>query len=538
MFWLLTLPARRTIGIHRPTLPRAIRWSVVLGLLLLLLGEWSATAQSQTTPNPLRNKVASPISKAPAAEAVFDQPLSDDESELAARLAQAEAEIQALKQRLTTPENVFVAPASGAVPEETSSVFEQRFQALSHRFDELQAKISTPKIPSVEVHGVFQADAGWFGQNVASRKAVGDIQDGADFRRARLSANGALAENMNYFLQMDFAFQGRPTFTDLWFEVTKVPVVGNVRIGQWKQPFSLEVVSSFRYTTFAERSLLFQSFTPFRHIAVGFYDWAENERMTWAASVYRTGQDQYGGSIADNGGYGAVGRITALPWYDEECGGSRYLHLGAGYNYVAPGNQTAQFRSIPEYFIGAQANGTTGTAGIPLPGNINGVPFFVDSKAFGVNHYNLLGAELLFVEGPFSLQSEFMYNQVTRTKGDSVKFPGFYASAGYFLTGEHRPYLRKAGAIDRIKVLRNLGKHDESGTGWGALELAARYSTINLDSSSIQGGRLQDMTLGANWYLNSYSKIQFNYIRAFLDGVAGKASNHTDIYGLRAQMDF
>ena len=260
--------------------------------------------------------------------------------------------------------------------------------------------------------------------------------------------------------------------------------------------------------------------------------------MTWAASVYRTGQDQYGGSIADGGGYAAVGRITGLPWYDEESGGRRYLHLGAGYNYVMPGNHSAQFRTIPEYFVGAQASGTVGTAGIPLPGNINGVPFFVDTKAFGVNHYSLVGTELLLVEGPFSLQSEFMCNFVARTKRDAVQFPGLYVSAGYFLTGEHRPYLRKAGAIDRIKVLRNFGKHDECGTGWGAWELAARYSSVNLDDSNIKGGRLQDMTLGTNWYLNSFSKIQFNYIRAFLDGATGHSRSHTDIYGLRAQMDF
>ena len=538
MLWLPTTRARcRRDACGQTRCCFVHRCVVAAGFLLLLCGSWSGTAWSQTAPSPLRNKTASPIPQVPPASGIFDQPLNADEAEMAERLARAEAEIQALKQRLSSPDNVFVAPASGAVSEETSSVFEQRFQALSHRFDELQAKIAPAKLPSVEVHGVFQADTGWFSQNAASRKAVGDIQDGSDFRRARLSANGAIADNMNYFLQMDFAFPGRPTFTDLWFEVTKVPVLGNVRIGQWKQPFSLEVVSSFRYTTFAERSLLFQAFTPFRHIALGFYDWSEDERMTWAASVYRTGQDQYGGSIADNGGYGAVGRITALPWYDEDSGGSRYLHLGAGYNFVAPGNQSAQFRTIPEYFIGSQQNaGSTGTSGIALPDLINGVPFFADTGKLGVNHYNLVGTELLFVEGPFSLQSEFMYNFVSRTKGNAVQFPGLYVTAGYFLTGEHRPYLRKAGAIDRIKVLRNFGKHDECGTGWGAWELAARYSSLNLNDSNVPGGRLQDMTLGANWYLNSFSKIQFNYIRAFLD--RAKGHSHTDIFGLRAQMDF
>ena len=65
---------------------------------------------------------------------------------------------------------------------------------------------------------MFQADAGWYTQDAASRESVGDMQDGADFRRARLAAKGASRPNFNYFFQMDFAFFGRPTFTDVWVE--------------------------------------------------------------------------------------------------------------------------------------------------------------------------------------------------------------------------------------------------------------------------------------------------------------------------------
>ncbi len=90
---------------------------------------------------------------------------------------------------------------------------------------------------------------------------------------------------MNAFMQMDFGFFGRPTFTDLWVEQTNVPVLGNVRVGQWKQPFGLEVVSSFRYTTFMERSSLFQPFTPFRHLGIGFYDHSEDLDTTWQLPI-------------------------------------------------------------------------------------------------------------------------------------------------------------------------------------------------------------------------------------------------------------
>ncbi len=83
-----------------------------------------------------------------------------------------------------------------------------------------------------------------------------------------------------------------------------------------EQPFSLEVVSSFRYTTMMERSLLFNTFTAFRHIGIGFYDHSEDLDRTWAASYFRSGQDQFGGSVSTNGGNGAAARLTQLLWYE------------------------------------------------------------------------------------------------------------------------------------------------------------------------------------------------------------------------------
>ncbi|MFN9416433.1 MAG: porin, partial [Pirellula sp.] len=152
-----------------------------------------------------------------------------------------------------------------------------------------------PKLPNVAINGVFQADAVSFNQGETSKEAYGRIDGGADFRRARLSAKGAVSDRMDYFMQMDFGFFGRPTFTDVWADFKDVGSLGTVRVGQWKQPFGLETVSSFRYTTFMERSSLFQAFTPFRHIGVGFYNHDDNLDWTWAASYFRTGQDQFGG---------------------------------------------------------------------------------------------------------------------------------------------------------------------------------------------------------------------------------------------------
>ncbi|MDA1230193.1 MAG: porin, partial [Planctomycetota bacterium] len=123
---------------------------------------------------------------------------------------------------------------------------DKRLSELDKALKAFQSKAGAKTYPNITVNGVFQADAGWIRQDSVSESQYGNIQDGSDFRRARLSAKGGVTETTNYMFQMDFGFFGRPTFTDVWLEQTKVPFFGNVRIGQWKQPFGLEVASSFR----------------------------------------------------------------------------------------------------------------------------------------------------------------------------------------------------------------------------------------------------------------------------------------------------
>lgn len=448
---------------------------------------------------------------------------------------------------------------------------EQEISALRSSLNGVLDKVNKKTLPSIQVMGVFQADAGFFDQSANSKRTYdigdgnfGDIKDGADFRRARLGVKGALTETTNYFMQFDFAFFGRPTFTDVWVEQTKVPVLGNVRVGQWKQPFSLEVVSSFRYTTFVERSLLFQAFTPFRHLGAGFYDTNEDQTMTWAMSGFASGQDQFGGSITNRGGWGTAERVTMLPFWDDATKGESYLHLGFGHFFSAPPNRIANFRSIPELYIGQNSAGVAGTSGQAGVGNFDGTPFFVQTGNLGVYNFNVLGSEMLWVDGPLSFQSEAMVNFVNQTPGvaigplQTVNFDngtsmailkGAYGQIGYFLTGEHRPYDRKAGAIDRIIPKSNFSpvNHDDQ-KGWGAWEVAGRWSYLDLNDKNVRGGTINDLTAGLNWYLNPYWKMQFNYIHSMPNYTrqhppAGTpdspySRSTTNMFDLRCQMDF
>jgi len=134
------------------------------------------------------------------------------------------------------------------------------------------------------------------------------------------------------------------------------------------------------------------------------------------------------------------------------------------------------------------------------------------------------------VYGPFSVQGEYMMADVDGKDGSSSPtFDGFYIQGSYFLTGEHRKYSTSNGAFNRGKPKENFA----FGKGPGAWEVAARYSQIDLSDSGISGGKLKDITVGLNWYLNPNMRLMWNYVRSKLDGVG-----NSNLALMRFQIDF
>ncbi|MEX0703120.1 MAG: porin [Planctomycetales bacterium] len=379
------------------------------------------------------------------------------------------------------------------------------------------------KYPTAALTGFFQADAAWFNQDEANRRAVGDVPNGADFRRARLAAKGDAWDNVGYMLEMDFAFPGRPSFMDVYLDIRDVPHLGTVRIGQFRQPFGMDSMTSVRELWFLERALPF-AFVPFRQIGVGFFDHSEDERATWALSAFRFPTDVFGTNVGDSGGYGLAGRATYLPWYDEQR--HELLHVGFDYSLGDPSNDVVRYRNQPELFVGETGGSNIGA----VPGN---VPFFVDTGVVPTDMFNLFGVEFGAQRGPAHAQAEVFWAVVDPVGGDQVAFPGAYAQLGYVLTGESHDYSTTQGVFQRVEPHQSVGRAG----GIGAWEIVGRWSYIDLNDAPVQGGRLTDLTAGLNWYLNPFTKFQFNYIHAFL-GERTQGDSNADIVAVRAQLDF
>jgi phosphate-selective porin OprO and OprP len=374
--------------------------------------------------------------------------------------------------------------------------------------------------------GRLDVDAGVFGEpdDIESVIGSGGSEAGVEFRRARISTEGEIGTALPtlYKVEVDFAraevtdTKAALALKDVYLALAEIPAVGRFQVGHFKEPFSLELLTSANFVPFMERATPVEAFAPERNVGAMFQNAVLDQRMTWALGLFSESDDSGNSLLHED--WHATARLTGLPWYVEDAKGRQYLHLGLSGTFIDPTNSPAgdfvRYRSRPEAHLARR---------------------YVDTGPISASSAYQMSAEAAFVFGPFSAQGEYFHAWVDRPAGlETADFDGFYLLASYFLTGEHRPYRRAYGTFDRVKPNRNFGLKE--GGGPGAWEVLLRYSQLDLNDGPITGGRLNDVTGGVTWYLNPNWKIMFNYVFAHLN--RGAADGDAHIFETRFHVDF
>lgn len=340
----------------------------------------------------------------------------------------------------------------------------------------------------------------------------GDFPDGTRFRRLWLNTSGTIYEDFDFKVMYDLSNPGTTSFHDVYFGYNGFDFM-RIRLGQFKEPFSLEEVTADSDTTFMERSPL-DDLTPRRETGLMLFNEVLDKRMTWAVGAFKNVNEFGDGDEddAEGGDWDVMARVTGLPWYED--GGKKLLHLGLAGGYREWSDEAFRIRSRGSFSVGDR---------------------LVDTGQYNADSANLLGAEMALVYGPASLQAEYTYMDVEPTTGESGSIDSFYVQGSYVLTGESRPY--KEGVFTRVKPNKNFSLKDG---GWGAWELAARYTSMDLTDAAqagALGGQLDDYVVGVNWYLNANLRILWNYVHTESSDTAAK-DRDADAFMLRFQLDF
>ena len=270
-----------------------------------------------------------------------------------------------------------------------------------------------------------------------------------------------------------------------------------VQAGKFKIPFSQERLTGSTDLDYVYRAAVVDALSPAREIGATVHGRFNNRAVGYDAGVFR--HDGENSRFDFNPGAGATvaGRVAARPMrLTAVTGASREMEVAAAVT------------------VGDVPDGRNSLRGRTTFGEPFFEPVFVNGRRIR------LGFDADWRPGPYSVKAEFI--RVTDQRRNQGIFDedlpplvskGWYVSGSWVLTGEPK--------LDGIEPRRPL-----FGGGAGAVEVATRLERLGFGSSfdgepELSNPRAANLlevavrawTVGVNWYVNRWAKIQFNAIR-------------------------
>jgi phosphate-selective porin OprO/OprP len=387
-------------------------------------------------------------------------------------------------------------------------------------------------------------------ENTAAR----DFSDGFYLRRARFGVEGTMAHDFNYRLLLELGGSGTegPTrINDAWISYSGFAPF-TFQLGAFAPPANMDDGTAPEDLPFLERASASELS---RSLAaadgrIGLAVKANGAR--WMSSLALTTRTANDAEVFDVQ-TAAVARAAFLA-----ATGSDYnLHIGASGTYVfAPADQGPG--AAPRHPLRWRERPEIRVDGVRL----------IDTGSIDADNAGAYGVEFGASWKSLYLQGEHFWFDIARRASANLPdpdFAGYYLQGSWTLTGEHRRYNAATGSFQNPRPATPF-----SGSGgFGALELAARYSRMNLDfeegpsgvaaePGAIRGGDQQIWTFGLNWYPNTAIKVMMNYLLIDVarlnpagpgnatpfgpapntPPVGADVGQHLDVFALRTQFSF
>ena len=393
--------------------------------------------------------------------------------------------------------------------------------------------ISTPdKSASLALGLQLQFDAGGYFQDNHSSNiqppATRELNDGSNLRRGKIFIVGKYGDWTANFTP---DFGGSPDGSVSLYEANInysgfKPVTAT--IGYFKPWYTLQDSTSSNDFLFMERPSIIEIA---RNVAAGDARASLGFRAAtedYFASAYLTGGtwgDQSGG-LSNDEQLGSVIRLAMRPFHGNDWN----VHAGfsgsalfqpAKSNVHQPGEsiENIQLRDRPELRIDMNR--------------------LIDTGPIDTDNAYTYGVELGGNWHNFLIQGEYVRIDVDRNQGETVHFDGGYVEGSWVITGESRKYDPGSAAWTRPVPVHPFNPVSGEG-GWGAWELAARYSVANLNSDDINGGKQQVYGLSLSWYPTSLLRflLQADYVDVDRHDDGTEIGQNFWNVGLRSQIAF
>lgn len=398
---------------------------------------------------------------------------------------------------------------------------------------------------SANFHAVMQFDAAHYDQASAGPIATDlrrgaaaadtararDLSSGSNFRRGRFGVDGKMFGDFDYSLLFEFGGAGEEDaghLQELWVQYSGSPPL-RIKVGAFSPPIGLEDQGSTNGMLFLERPAVADMA---RSVAGGDFRegatiWGAGTR--WYAAASATGRvvgvvNSQATGVAQpyDAPLNLIGRAVFLPVRED----NDIALLGVHSSYVARPADTGG----PDTAIGAARYGLTVQERPEL--RVDGTRL-VSTGAIDIRHAQTTGIEAAYQHRNLFLQGEYeRFGLERRNPGTgSADFAGWYAEGSWVVTGEARRFNAATFAFDAPSVDHPFSLANGA---LGALELAARYSTIDLDyragvagaampAGGVRGGEQTIWSGGINWYPNSAIRLMADYQSVRIERLAPTA---------------
>jgi phosphate-selective porin OprO/OprP len=336
-----------------------------------------------------------------------------------------------------------------------------------------------------------------------------DFSEGFYFRRARLGVEGSISRDFNYRLLLELGGSGTegPTrINDAWIAYTGLAPF-TFQLGAFSPPANMDDGTTPEDLPFIERASVSEMSRALGGAdgRIGLGVKASGAR--WMSAFTLTTRTAFDAEVFDSQ-LAAVARAGGLL----ATGADYNVHVGASGTYVispadlgssaTPPRHAIRFRDRPEIRVDSTR--------------------LIDSGAIDADHASVLGMEFGANWKNLYIQGEHFWFDIERnapTALDDPSFSGWYLQGSWLITGESRRYNAATGSFQSPRPIVPFA----TGSGFGAWELAARYSRVDLNfreglagtaaaPGAVRGGEQSILALGVNWYLNPNFKVMMNYL--------------------------
>ena len=415
---------------------------------------------------------------------------------------------------------------------------------------------------TANIKAILMLDGGKYFQkdNLPAQVSNRDLNEGFNFRRARIGIDGKLFRDFDYSFIYEFGGSGQEDPGRLYEAALTYTYLKpfRIKVGAFEPNIGLAAAVSTSQMPLMERPAPAEvarnvaagdsrvAFQVSANDVIGAGDTGLAARWmissAYTANIIATGSSAASATVQPFDEQNAViARATIAPFYSTDWQG----HLGVNYQRVIHPNDSGSATS-PRYPSQLRDRPELRLDGARL----------VDTGAIDSRHTTVFGVEGAFQYGPAMIEGEYFKYKIDRRITTALnlpdpKFNGFYVQGSWILTGETRVYNPVEARFDAPKL--NYSFNPEAGT-WGAFEVAARYSDLDLNYhegvlgttpaaalGAIRGGEQKIYTFGLNWYLNPSMRVMLDYQHVKIDrlGPTGLQVGQTyNALAARGQVNF